>query len=77
MDLHQKSLVGGKTAFCTKTALKHRNTTTLLSCRFNHKSPEDPAEVPGGFLTDINKVSKFGYKLEEYVNYKDANQPSY
>ncbi|KAG1652429.1 putative glutamine--tRNA ligase [Nymphon striatum] len=24
---------------------------------FNHKNPEDPAEVPGGFLTDCNKDS--------------------
>lgn len=25
--------------------------------RFNHKNPEDPAEVPGGFLTDCNMNS--------------------
>lgn len=25
--------------------------------RFLHKHPEDPAEVPNGFLTDINPVS--------------------
>lgn len=24
---------------------------------FHHKSPEDTAEVPGGFLTDVNHVS--------------------
>ena len=24
--------------------------------RFNHKNPEDPSEVPGGFITDCNKV---------------------
>ena len=24
--------------------------------RFQHKSPEDPSEVPGGFLSDVNKV---------------------
>ena len=25
-------------------------------CRFLHKYPEDPSEVPGGFLSDINLV---------------------
>ena len=25
-------------------------------CRFLHKNPEDPSEVPGGFITDINPV---------------------
>jgi len=34
---------------------------TLLSFiylidRFQHKNPEDTAEVPAGFLTDCNKV---------------------
>ena len=30
----------------------------LLSCqRFLHKNPEDPSEVPGGFITDINPDS--------------------
>ena len=48
----------------------------MLYCRFNHKSPEDPAEVPGGFLTDINKVNMIGFEHKEYVNGKDANQPS-
>ena len=24
--------------------------------RFKHKNPEDPSEVPGGFITDCNKV---------------------
>ena len=23
---------------------------------FHHKSPEDPSEVPGGFLSDVNEV---------------------
>lgn len=23
---------------------------------FHHKSPEDPSEVPGGFISDVNKV---------------------
>jgi len=23
---------------------------------FHHKNPEDPSEVPGGFLSDVNKV---------------------
>jgi hypothetical protein len=27
-----------------------------INFRFFHKSPEDPSEVPGGFLTDINEV---------------------
>ena len=26
--------------------------------RFLHKNPEDPAEVPNGFVSDINSVSK-------------------
>lgn len=26
-------------------------------CSFMHKHPEDPSEVPGGFLSDINPVS--------------------
>lgn len=26
-------------------------------CRFLHKNPEDPSEVPGGFLSDLNPVS--------------------
>lgn len=25
--------------------------------RFLHKNPEDPSEVPGGFLSDLNPVS--------------------
>jgi len=28
-----------------------------LTSRFQHKNPEDPNEVPGGFLTDCNKDS--------------------
>lgn len=28
-----------------------------LSLRFLHKNPEDPSEVPGGFITDINPDS--------------------
>ena len=28
----------------------------ILDHRFKHKNPEDPAEVPGGFITDCNKV---------------------
>lgn len=24
--------------------------------RFQHKNPEDPVEVPGGFLSDLNPV---------------------
>uniref|UniRef100_A0A4W3K0V9 Glutamine--tRNA ligase n=1 Tax=Callorhinchus milii TaxID=7868 RepID=A0A4W3K0V9_CALMI len=29
---------------------------------FLHKTPEDPSEVPGGFLTDINPVSTFNFR---------------
>lgn len=28
--------------------------------RFQHKNPEDPAEVPGGFLSDLNPVGSWG-----------------
>lgn len=27
--------------------------------RFQHKNPEDPAEVPGGFLSDLNPVGSW------------------
>lgn len=30
--------------------------------RFLHKHPEDPAEVPNGFLSDINSV---GFHVED------------
>ena len=30
---------------------------TLSHGRFLHKNPEDPSEVPGGFLSDLNPVS--------------------
>ena len=29
-------------------------------CSFQHKTPEDPAEVPGGFLSDLNLVGSWG-----------------
>ena len=29
----------------------------LVSYRFQHKNPEDVAEVPGGFVSDCNKVT--------------------
>ena len=29
----------------------------LLLPRFLHKNPEDPSEVPDGFVSDINPVS--------------------
>lgn len=35
---------------------------------FKHKNPEDPNEVPNGFLSDINPASK-----REVVGYLDAN----
>ena len=35
--------------------------------RFKHKNPEDPAEVPGGFLTDINEVRKYFINLSLYL----------
>ena len=52
---------------CTHThthAHTHSHTCThththLLCClvhRFMHKNPEDPSEVPGGFVTDCNTV---------------------
>ncbi|KAF7391735.1 hypothetical protein HZH68_011278 [Vespula germanica] len=46
---------------------------TLTSIRlyerlFKHKNPEDPNEVPNGFLSDINSNSK-----KEIVGYLDAN----
>ena len=28
--------------------------------RFQHKNPEDPAEVPGGLLSDLNPVGTWG-----------------
>jgi len=31
---------------------------TLSHGRFLHKNPEDPSEVPGGFLSDLNPVSR-------------------
>lgn len=27
--------------------------------RFQHKNPEDPVEVPGGFLSDLNPVGSW------------------
>ncbi|XP_015606238.1 probable glutamine--tRNA ligase [Cephus cinctus] len=46
---------------------------TLVSVRlyeklFKHKNPEDPNEVPNGFLSDINSASK-----KEVVGYVDAS----
>lgn len=46
---------------------------TLASIRlyerlFNHKNPEDPSEVPNGFLSDINPLSK-----KEIVGYVDES----
>lgn len=29
-------------------------TNNFCNSRFKHKNPEDPAEVPGGFLSDCN-----------------------
>jgi glutaminyl-tRNA synthetase len=29
----------------------------LYNFRFKHKNPEDPVEVPGGFVTDCNRDS--------------------
>ena len=43
--------------------------TAVLCFRFLHKSPEDPTEVPGGFLTDINTVSG------RYLMSHDARKP--
>lgn len=34
---------------------------TLSHGRFLHKNPEDPSEVPGGFLSDLNPVSSWDY----------------
>ena len=36
--------------------------------RFKHKNPEDPNEVPNGFLSDINPYSK-----KEIVGYIDVS----
>lgn len=33
------------------------NISTTVIYRFKHKNPEDPIEVPGGYLTDCNKDS--------------------
>jgi hypothetical protein len=33
-----------------------------------HKNPEDPAEVPGGFLTDCNQVS-IAINQVMFINY--------
>lgn len=45
---------------------------------FYHKSPEDPNEVPGGFLNDVNKVS---LHILHYVNisgcYRDLRSNFY
>lgn len=31
----------------------------LSGYRFQHKNPEDPVEVPGGFLSDLNPVGSW------------------
>lgn len=39
--------------------------------RFLHKNPEDPLEVPGGFLSDLNPVSSgssWGYGLGDLLH---------
>ena len=33
------------------------------SFRFKHPNPEDPKEVPGGYLSDINEVQLDSYNL--------------
>ncbi len=48
-------------------------------CRFIHKNPEDPNEVPGGFWTDIAPVSRsfttyyvVNEHLPVYLTFKDS-----
>lgn len=41
---------------------------TYIVIRFKHKNPEDPHEVPNGFLSDINPASK-----KEIVGYIDTS----
>lgn len=43
-------------AFIHWVAQPVRCEVRLYERLFYHKSPEDPAEVPGGYLTDVNKV---------------------
>lgn len=38
--------------------------------RFRHKNPEDPNEVPGGFITDCNKVHSYLDKIHHYDCYR-------
>ena len=33
------------------------NALSLILHRFKHKNPEDPTEVPGGFVTDCKQVN--------------------
>ena len=36
--------------------LEDNDNFLFVPCRFQHKNPEDATEVPGGFVTDCNKV---------------------
>lgn len=37
------------------TMKRHRFISNGFSIRFKHKNPEDPSEVPGGFLSDCRE----------------------
>lgn len=56
-------LLWGPASCCPTAALGHHvplpggSRMRLSHGRFLHKNPEDPAEVPGGFLSDLNPVS--------------------
>ena len=48
-----------------------------LCCRFKHKNPEDPSEVPGGFLTDCNEVRCTASHDKEALYSLDSPSPPY
>ncbi len=46
-------------------------------CSFQHKNPEDPSEVPGGFVSDCNKVSIRCPKLASTFKGQEVALPSF
>lgn len=57
--MHQQALLGSAWLLGGEDAAvgSHGFGMRLSHDRFLHKNPEDPSEVPGGFLSDLNPVS--------------------
>lgn len=51
--------VGAGTRWALPAVAAQLESDLHSGCRFQHKNPEDPAEVPGGFLSDLNPVGSW------------------